>query len=153
MGTVERTSEMLVSGLIVMTVLLGASGMHMKPPISKAVCDNPAFLIERETGWCYMPGVKGPCRAGEVFVASGEGNIGECKNKRQVIIPLGKSSCSHLFHLLDKETGLCHRAESQGPCRPGELFIPSEEEAGVGECKNMRQIIIPLFPYRYFYFI
>ena len=46
-------------------------------------------------------------------MASGDGNIGECKNKRQVIIPLGKASCPDVLQLLDQETGLCHRAETQ----------------------------------------
>ena len=57
--------------------------------------------------------MQGPCRQGEVFVASGDGNIGECKNKRQVIIPLGAAPCPEVLQLLDQETGLCHRTETQ----------------------------------------
>ena len=34
------------------------SPMHMKPPIHRAVCDNPEFLILPETGWCYAPNTK-----------------------------------------------------------------------------------------------
>ena len=33
-----------------------ASGMHMKPPINRAVCDTPSYIISEETGWCYRPG-------------------------------------------------------------------------------------------------
>merc|ERR1711971_130791 len=150
MGIQDRTTKMF--GLLVM-FLAGAwaSPMHMKPPIGKAVCDNPSFLIDRETSWCYMAGLQGPCRAGEIFVSSGDGNIGKCKNKRQEIIALGKLVCSDGSSLLESETGLCYPVDTQGPCRVGELFVQSEEQLGVGKCKNMRQIIIPLFPFRHFY--
>lgn len=48
---------MRVSGAV-LVLLGGVSAMHMKPPLSQAVCDNPSFLIEPESGWCYKPGVK-----------------------------------------------------------------------------------------------
>ena len=58
------------------------------------------------------------------------------RNQRQVLIPLGKSSCPDVLQLLDQESGLCFTSDTQGPCRVGQLFIQSEEEElGVGECK------------------
>ena len=76
----ERATNMTSLDLLTFVLCSSlASGMHMKPPISQAVCDDPSFLIEQQTGWCYMSGLQGPCRPGEIFVASGEGNIGRCK--------------------------------------------------------------------------
>merc|ERR1712032_158337 len=60
--------------------------MHVKPPLSKAVCDNQSFLIFPETGWCFAPNTQGPCKIGELFMPAGSGNIGQCKNMRQVVL-------------------------------------------------------------------
>ena len=79
-GIEGRTTNM--SSLVILLIMFArgwASPMHTKPPLSTAVCDNPSFLIYPETGWCYKAGVRGPCRAGEVIISSGVGNIGECK--------------------------------------------------------------------------
>ena len=48
---------MLCLGVLLVS-LTGAltSPMHMKPPINRAVCDDPSFLIDEETAWCYRPG-------------------------------------------------------------------------------------------------
>ena len=70
--------------------------MFKQPPITRAVCDDPSFLIYPQTKWCYSPNTqvfftkeniskciyfiyKGPCKTGELFVRTGEGNIGKCK--------------------------------------------------------------------------
>merc|ERR1712098_20878 len=63
-----------------------SSPMFNQPHITKAVCDDPSFLILPDTSWCYTPNTQGPCKVGELFVSSGVGNIGECKNMRQVLI-------------------------------------------------------------------
>merc|ERR1711874_556887 len=139
MGSWWKTIEMF--GLLLFSLTVGLSRpMHMKPPISRAVCDDPSFLIYQETGWCYRPGSQGPCASGEMFLSSATGNIGLCKPR-----------CSNTLKLVHIESGLCYRADRQGPCRPGELFILSDQ-LGVGECKNMRQVIIPLFPFSHFYY-
>ena len=45
---------------VLLVSLTGAltSPMHMKPPINRAVCDDPSFLIDEETAWCYRPGTQ-----------------------------------------------------------------------------------------------
>ena len=48
--TVRMLSIMLLLSLISISL---ESPMHMKPVISKAVCDDPSHLIYPETGWCY----------------------------------------------------------------------------------------------------
>jgi len=53
--------------------------MFKQPPITRAVCDDPSFLIYPQTKWCYSPNTQGPCKTGELFVRTGEGNIGKCK--------------------------------------------------------------------------
>merc|ERR1711874_258911 len=138
MGSRWKTIKMFGLMLVSLTVGL-TSPMHMKPPINRAVCDDPSFLISEETGWCYQPGSQGPCQPGEMFLTSGTGNIGHCKAR-----------CRNTLKLVHLQTGLCYRPDRQGPCRPGELFILSDQ-LGVGECKNMRQMIIPLFPFYYSY--
>ena len=57
-----KTIKMLALLLLSLTVAL-TSPMHMKPPINRAVCDTPSFIISEETGWCYRPGsqvMRGP---------------------------------------------------------------------------------------------
>ena len=45
----------VIIALLSLCYMVMAGPMHMKPPIVKAVCDNPSFLIFPETGWCFAP--------------------------------------------------------------------------------------------------
>jgi len=75
-------SKMEKMKAIILVCLLSSSfssPMFQQPPITRAVCDDSSFLIYPKTKWCYPPNKQGPCRVGELFVPTGEGNIGKCK--------------------------------------------------------------------------
>ena len=50
--------DMMMSTILTLCLLLPlswAAPMHQQPPLAKAVCDKPNYLIFAETGWCFAP--------------------------------------------------------------------------------------------------
>ena len=50
--------HMMMSTILTLCLLLPlswAAPMHQQPPLAKAVCDKPNYLIFAETGWCFAP--------------------------------------------------------------------------------------------------
>ena len=49
---------MMIPTILTLCLLLPlswAAPMHQQPPLAKAVCDKPNYLIFAETGWCFAP--------------------------------------------------------------------------------------------------